>query len=100
VLSVTSNPAVSQGFILDMITVNLLEVPGQDGDHNGDGTVDAADYVVWRKLNIDGEQGYTAFVENFGEPAGGGGGTVPEPSALALMGVAVGMMIARRCRTS
>ena len=28
------------------------------GDYNGDGSVDAADYVVWRKSNINGQQGY------------------------------------------
>jgi hypothetical protein len=61
---------------------------GQDGDHNGDGIVDAADYVAWRKSDIDGPQGYTDFYENFGEgtvgssPANSGG--VPEPSTLFL----------------
>jgi hypothetical protein len=28
---------------------NLYENPALPGDYNGDGTVDAADYVVWRK---------------------------------------------------
>jgi hypothetical protein len=85
VMSLTSNPAFDQGFLLDMITVHLLEEPGQDGDHNGDGVVDAADYVAWRKLNIDGEAGYSAFVENFGEPAAGGSNAVPEPGTWALV---------------
>jgi hypothetical protein len=85
VLSVTANPAFDHGFILDMITVNLLDEPGQDGDHNADGTVDAADYVAWRKLSTDGEDGYNAFVENFGEPALGGSGAVPEPGSVALI---------------
>jgi len=59
-------------------------------DHNGDGVVDAADYVAWRKLNIDGAQGYDDFVENFGEPSpGAGGGAVPEPSATVLMLIAM-----------
>jgi hypothetical protein len=64
-----------------------------EGDHNLDGAVDAADYVFWRKLNIDGEQGYIDFVEHFGEPApgaGGGAGQVPEPTAGALL--LVGML--------
>jgi hypothetical protein len=43
-----------------------------DGDHNGDGSVDAADYVVWRK--IDGTPGgYDDFRSNFGQMGGGGG---------------------------
>ncbi len=96
VLSLTASPAVDQGFILDMITVNLLEEPGLEGDHNGDGVVDAADYVAWRKdpAAFGGDPaGYDAFQENFGESGGGGAGAVPEPASfalvlLALLGVA------------
>jgi hypothetical protein len=70
--------------------VSPTAAPGQPGDHNGDGVVDAADYVAWRKLNIDGAQGYDDFVENFGEPSpGAGGGAVPEPSATALLLIAM-----------
>jgi len=97
VLSVTSNPAVSQGFILDMITVNLLSAPGLLGDYNEDGTVDAADYVVWRRTNINGQQGYDDWRANFGNSSPGGGsgdslGAVPEPiSALLLVFAGAGM---------
>jgi hypothetical protein len=61
------------------------------GDHNGDGKVDAADYVVWRKnpAGFGGAQGYTDWVNNFGAMLGAGGGAgvgaVPEPSSLALV---------------
>jgi hypothetical protein len=62
---------------------------GLEGDFNDDGTVDAADYVVWRKT--DGTAGgYSAFRANFGLSggAGGGGGSansvVPEPASLLL----------------
>ena len=76
--SITYNPT----------NVQLIVVPGIAGDYNQDGTVDAADYVMWRK--IDGTQdGYDAWQANFGETAGGGsaeGGTVPEPAnALPLL---------------
>jgi hypothetical protein len=74
-------------------------VPDQPGDHNEDGVVDAADYVHWRKLNIDNAQGYNDFVENFGEstPGGGGGSQVPEPvSALLCCGALVGLLAMRR----
>jgi hypothetical protein len=76
--------------------------PGLEGDHNNDGIVDAADYVAWRKLNTDGEAGYTAFVQNFGEgtpgSGGGGGGQVPEPTAMLLGVLAAGATLAIRRR--
>ena len=56
------------------------------GDFNYDGTVDAADYVMWRKT--DGSQaGYNSWREHFGQSAGSGSfsdGTVPEPSSAWL----------------
>jgi hypothetical protein len=62
------------------------------GDHNLDGTVDAADYVMWRKTNVGGAQGYTDWYANFGASSGGGGSadraaqaTVPEPAAAAFL---------------
>lgn len=86
VLSLTSNPVTANGFILDMITVHSLADPGLDGDYNGDGTVDAADYVVWRR-NDGTPGGYDTWRENFGAtlPGSGGGSAVPEPASLALM---------------
>jgi hypothetical protein len=66
-------------------------VVGLEGDYNGDGTVDAADYVVWRKT--DGSpSGYNTWRTNFDRTAGGGGplgsgagqAAVPEPSAWLL----------------
>lgn len=73
--------------------------PGQPGDHNEDGVVDAADYVAWRKLDIDGQNGYDDFFENFGEPSAGSGGSgqVPEPATLLLcLGAACGLLTIRR----
>ena len=63
---------------------------GQPGDHNGDGIVDAADYVAWRKLDEANPLGYDEFFENFGEGSGGGGGQqaaagVPEPTVMGLL---------------
>jgi hypothetical protein len=67
-------------------------------DYNGNGSVDAADYVLWRKggplLNEVDTPGtvdaadYTEWRARFGNPSAGsglGGSTVPEPSALALL---------------
>jgi hypothetical protein len=66
--------------------------PGQPGDFNGDGKVDAADYVKWRKTDSANEALYTEWRSNFGEPpagaglaaVGAGNHGVPEPSSLLL----------------
>jgi hypothetical protein len=50
-----------------------IKVPGSGGltgDYNGDGKVDAADYVVWRKTNINGQQGYNDWRANFNNATG------------------------------
>jgi hypothetical protein len=83
------------GFIFDVVynptLVRLTVVPGMDlpGDYNLDGTVDAADYVVWRKS--DGTQGgYNAWRNNYGRTAAAAAATstaniaVPEANSLLL----------------
>jgi hypothetical protein len=91
-----------------------------DGDCSGDGAVDAADYVVWRKLLgstsayfADGEldgvidtSDYAIWRENFGEtlplpPYGAGGGAsssgaVPEPTNSVLFVIATAMSFCGR----
>jgi hypothetical protein len=57
------------------------------GKFNDDGTVDAADYVVWRK-NDGTLAGYDAWRANFGATSGSGpssGATVPEPKAVVFL---------------
>jgi hypothetical protein len=87
---------------------NLNPIPG---DFNHDGSVDAADYVVWRK-NFSGDQAmYDAWRASFGASLGVGaasraaqspprlGGptpTVPEPAALALAALALALLVVRR----
>ena len=62
-----------------------------DGDYNGDGAVDAADYTVWR----DGlgttftEADYDVWVANFGATGPASSAAVPEPTASLLYLVAV-----------
>jgi hypothetical protein len=63
------------------------------GDFNNNGTVDAADYIVWRKT--DGTPtGYNTWRSHFGQTAGSAAGqsnaespsaAVPEPAALTFM---------------
>jgi probable HAF family extracellular repeat protein len=75
------------------------------GDFNFDGSVDAADYVVWRE-NPGGtytSDDYTAWRTNFGEPTSGGAAmgaasdiAVPEPGSLALLTLAVPALLRRR----
>lgn len=98
--------------------VKYINVPAQGivGDYNGDGTVNLADYTVWRdNLGADESvlQGpgdgsgtvdagdYTEWKNNFGAPsapAAFSAATVPEPSAL-VMGAAAciaGLVAGRR----
>jgi hypothetical protein len=56
------------------------------GDHNGNGRVDAADYVAWRKLGLGGTQGYDEWAANFGASAAGAGHSlVPEPDTWMIV---------------
>lgn len=58
------------------------------GDYNGNGTVDAPDYTVWRDGGSpdDTIAGYDLWKSRFGATSGAGAGaTVPEPTALFLM---------------
>ena len=72
------------------------------GDYNGDGTVDAADYVVWRKTDST-PAGYKIWRSHFGQTAGSGSvagpnATVPEPAAPAMLltGLGLSMFFRRR----
>jgi hypothetical protein len=83
--------------------IEMLTSPPQlSGDYNRDGTVDAADYVVWRaaigkgvNLGADGNQNgeidvedRATWVQHFGESAGfsgDGSGAVPEPVGYLLI---------------
>jgi hypothetical protein len=78
---------------------------GFPGDYNSDGTVDAADYVVWRK-QAGTPTSYNTWRTNFGETFAGSGwgasanATVPEPAAFVMLIVAAaGISTRRRWRT-
>jgi T5SS/PEP-CTERM-associated repeat protein len=94
--------------------VLLSVVPGLDGDYNDDGSVDAGDYVVWRKsigeqgggLPADGngngevEEGdYLFWQERFGSgPQGGAtsGAAAPEPCSAVLILAGIALVSSRR----
>jgi hypothetical protein len=88
-------------------TAKLTFIPVPMGDYNRDGTVDAADYVVWRKgLGTTYTQAdYDVWRANFGQTIGGGGVLpsadplpigVPEPATLTLLIMAMVAHHARR----
>jgi WD40 repeat protein len=74
------------------------------GDFNVDGSVDAADYVVWGK-NQGTQAQYDQWRANFGRTVGSGtiaagvgaGAGVPEPSTLALFAIPALLGCLRRC---
>jgi hypothetical protein len=78
-------------------------VPPLPGDFNHDGTVDAADYVVWRKT--DGTPAdYNIWRANFGQPSGSGSvagenATILEPTTLVMLIVAAVIVSTRRLCT-
>ena len=92
-------------------SVTLAVVPSLDKDYNGDGTVDAADYVVWRHslgdvgvgLPADGngdhmitELDYDLWLANFGATSGSGANasaSVPEPATTIMLLVGMATMI-------
>jgi autotransporter-associated beta strand protein len=80
--------------------IALVESVTIGGDYNSDGAVNAADYVVWRK-NPEAfggtPGGYNTWRANFGAGGGSGSGLggaagVPEPTAGALMLLALGFV--------
>src|SRR5262249_3817830 len=87
---------------LNDVTINVdqvqfLYVAGVPTDYNGNGKVDAADYVLWRKNatlhsevvnpGIDTAEDFTEWRARFGRISGSGGGSsdVPEPASGALL---------------
>jgi hypothetical protein len=79
------------------------------GDYNGNGTVDAADYVLWRDggplQNEVADPGtvsaadYDAWRARFGNPSAGGVGSfaaVPEPAAAVALIIAGACVLATR----
>jgi hypothetical protein len=89
--SVTTN---NSGVKLSVIAASL------PGDYNADGSVDAADYIVWRKNNGPAAS-YTTWRRNFGRSNSGSGGigggaSVPEPSTVLLVGVLLSSTLTNR----
>jgi hypothetical protein len=71
-----------------IIDYEAIVSPGLQGDFNSSGTVDAADYAVWRKTLGD-DASYNLWRTNFGATGGGIGSAhaIPEPTAAGLVGL-------------
>lgn len=96
-----NNPGDLSQYISGQL-VAIFEIPGGlDGDYNGDGKVDAGDYVVWRKdpaSHGGSPAGYNTWRANFGAMAGSGAvAAVPEPTG-AITGLFgfMGLFFGRR----
>ncbi len=77
------------------VVLNLVVTP-IPGDHNRDGVVDTADYVVWRKTDSANLQGYLDWRANFGASQGTGqavAATIPEPESAWFAVVAVAFLL-------
>ena len=77
---------VSGSILLD----NVAVAPIGPGDYDGNGVVDAADYVVWRKGlgTIYTQNDYSVWRTHFGQTVGSGAmanAAVPEPATLILL---------------
>jgi hypothetical protein len=100
----------------DQLVTYINEAPGGvNGDFNDDGKVDAADYVVWRKVQgtsttlpndnsiggVVGTPHYNLWRNNFGEMAGSGGqAAVPEPTMVILFSTGLLALLPRAKRSS
>jgi hypothetical protein len=88
----------------------LQVAPTLPGDFNHDGTVDASDYVVWRKGlgTVYSQNDYNTWRAHFGENMGATGSasasaeprlaTIPEPVSIALAAAGFAVRIACRRR--
>jgi hypothetical protein len=71
------------------------------GDFNGDGTVDSADYVVWRDGlgTVYTQDDYNTWRAHFGQSPGSAAFTnnaVPEPAACIMMTSVIALCLSRR----
>jgi len=96
IFSLTNLPPLPDGLTWQInpgATTMFLNVvgPGLAGDYNNDGTVDAADYVAWRR-NDGTQTGYNNWRGNFGQASGSGAQSPPVPEPTTAWLVALTML--------
>jgi hypothetical protein len=102
-----SSPFATQGVLGAAYVHQFTFIPVTPGDYNRDATVDAADYVVWRKGlgTTYTPADYDVWRANFGQTIGSGAALpsadplpigVPEPSSHTLL--AVLLVLGSLCR--
>ncbi len=108
-LATTSNNAALSAGDFSLVTLEPL-----DGDYNGDGTVDAADYTIYRDTlgqsvalgsGADGNGNgvvdagdYTVWANNYGATSGSPAVAVPEPTTIGLLILSAFTLSTRRRR--
>lgn len=95
--------ALDLAFLRDLGYETVAGLLALEGDFNADGTVDAADYTVWRNGlgTTYTEADFRVWRSNLGATAGTGSSAavaVPEPGALALLLVGMACAVVRRRR--
>jgi hypothetical protein len=96
-----------QASITDGMAIRFTLQPILSGDFNNNGTVDSADYVVWRNGlgTVYNQADFNIWRANFGATAAGSGSAmtiVPEPPVFSTLGLALGhcASVVRRRRTT
>jgi hypothetical protein len=102
------NPTGEHAFYFDNLRIER-PAAGNPGDYNGNGTVDAADYVVWRDggplMNEGASTGmvdvedYNFWRARFGATSGSGSiAAVPEPGSALLLLAGFGVLLTAAVR--
>jgi hypothetical protein len=95
-------PDGSQQSLYNVATNQYLTVQYMPGDYTGDGIVNTADYVTWRKgLGATYKPSdYTVWRSRYGQSlsGSGAGASVPEPASALLMSLALAAFAVQRGR--
>jgi hypothetical protein len=95
--------AATGAIFIDDISASIIPPSGIPGDYNDDLSVNAADYVVWRK-SAGMPASYNTWRANFGKALAGTGvhanSAVPEPATFILMMSGVANWCLRRGRAA
>jgi hypothetical protein len=103
-----SSTTPASNFGVDATVTTIVRALAISGDYNGDGSVDAADYVLWRKdpASYGGTTvGYNTWRANFRDTSGSGSSAaansaVPEPATPMLLILAAAGWFFRRGRVA